>query len=236
MTYYYSYRMNQMREEIWSYDLLLFIQNESNERRDLELWLTTIHTKWIKWEKRSGVMTYYYSYKMNQMREEIWSYDLLLFLHNESYERRDLELWLTTIHTKWIKWEKRSGVMTYYYSYKMNQMREEIWSYDLLLFLQNESNERRDLELWLTTIHTEWIKWEKRPGVMTYYYSYRMNQMREEIWSYDLLLFIRNESNERRDLELWLTTIPTKWIIWEKRSGVMTHEYSYRMNQMREEI
>ena len=58
-------------------------------------------------------------------------------------------------------------------------------------------------------IPTEWIKWEKRSRVMTYYYSYRMNQMREEIWSYDLLLFIQNESNERRDLELWLTTIPT---------------------------
>ena len=65
MTYYYSYIMNQMREEIWSYDLLLFIQNELNERRDLELWLTTIPTEWIKWEKRSGVMTYYYSYRMN---------------------------------------------------------------------------------------------------------------------------------------------------------------------------
>ena len=112
---------------------------------------------------------------MNQMREEIWSYDLLLFLQNESNEKRDLELWLTTIPTEWIKWEKRSGVMTYYYSYRMNQMREEIWSYDLLLFIQNELNERRDLELWLTTIHTEWIKWEKRSGVMTYYYSYRMN-------------------------------------------------------------
>ena len=230
MTYYYSYRMNQMRKEIWSYDLLLFLQNESNERRDLELWLTTIHTEWIKWEKRSGVMTYEYSYRMNQMREEIWSYDLLLFLQNESNERIDLELWLTAIPTEWIKWEKRSGVMTYYYSYRMNQMREEIWSYDLLLFLQNESNERRDLELWLTTIPTEWIKWEKRSGVMTYYYSYRMNQMRKEIWSYDSRLFLQNESNERRDLELWLTTIHTEWIKWEKRSGVMTYYYSYRMN------
>ena len=38
-------------------------------------------------------------------------------------------------------------------------------------YLQNELNERRDLE-W---IPTEWIKWEKRSGVMTYYYSYRMN-------------------------------------------------------------
>ena len=65
MTYYYSYRMNWTREEIWSYDLLLFIQNELNERRDLELWLTTIHTELIKWEKRSGVMTYYYSYRIN---------------------------------------------------------------------------------------------------------------------------------------------------------------------------
>ena len=72
----------------WSYDLLLFIQNESNERRDLELWLTTIPTEWIKWEKRSGVMTYYYSYRMNF----------------NSYRMR----------------EKRSGVMTYYYSYRMN--------------------------------------------------------------------------------------------------------------------
>ena len=171
MTYYYSYRMNQMREEIWSYDSLLFLQNESNERRDLELWL--IPTEWIKWEKRS------LTYRMNQMREEIWSYDrnesntgVMTYYYsyrNESNERRDLELWLTTIPTE----ESNESVN------EKNQMREEIWSYDLLreeiYYLQNESNERRDLELWLTTIHTEWIKWEKRSGVMTYYYSYRMN-------------------------------------------------------------